>query len=51
VDDIVSFKYDPFDRRIYESSSSANSVYAYDEANLSEETNSSGAAVARYSLS
>ena len=45
----VSFKYDPFGRRIYKSSSAATSVYAYDGGNLIEETNSSGAAVARYS--
>jgi RHS repeat-associated protein len=45
----VSFKYDPFGRRIYKSSSSATSIYAYDGDNLIEETNSSGAAVARYS--
>jgi RHS repeat-associated protein len=44
----VSFKYDPFGRRIYKSSSSATSVYAYDGDNLIEETNSSGAVVARY---
>jgi RHS repeat-associated protein len=45
----VSFKYDPFGRRIYKSSSSGTSVFAYDADNLIEETNSSGAAVARYS--
>src|SRR5712664_3706336 len=45
----VSFKYDPFGRRIYKSSSSGTSVFAYDGDNLIEETNSSGAAVARYS--
>jgi RHS repeat-associated protein len=45
----VSFKYDPFGRRIYKSSSSAISIYAYDRANLVEETNSTGAVVARYS--
>src|ERR1700674_950070 len=47
--DIVrTFKYDPFGRRIYKSSSSATSVYAYDGDNLIEETNSSGAVGARY---
>ena len=46
----VSFKYDPFGRRIYKSSSSVTSVYAYDRNNLVEETNSTGAVVARYSL-
>ena len=45
----VSFKYDPFGRRIYKSSSSGTSIYAYDGINLVEETNSSGSAVARYS--
>ena len=45
----VSFKYDPFGRRIYKSSSGGTSIYAYDDDNLVEETNSSGAAVARYS--
>jgi RHS repeat-associated protein len=45
----VSFKYDPFGRRIYKSSASGTSIYAYDYDNLAEETNSSGAAVARYS--
>jgi RHS repeat-associated protein len=44
----VTFKYDPFGRRIYKSSSSGTSVYAYDWDNLIEETNSSGTAVARY---
>ena len=45
----VTFKYDPFGRRIYKSSTSGTSIYAYDRNNLIEETNSSGAAVARYS--
>jgi len=44
----VSFKYDPFGRRIYKSSSSGTSIYVYDLQNLIEETNSSGAVVARY---
>jgi hypothetical protein len=44
----VNFKYDPFGRRIYKSSSSATSVYVYDRVNLIEETSASGAAVARY---
>jgi RHS repeat-associated protein len=44
----VSFKYDPFGRRIYKSSSTATSIYAYDGDNLIEETNSSGGVVARY---
>ena len=45
----VSFKYDPSGRRIYKSSSSGTSIYAYDGANLIEETNTSGTVVARYS--
>ena len=44
----VTFKYDPFGRRIYKSSSSGTSIYAYDDNDLIEETNASGAAVARY---
>jgi len=44
----VSFKYDPFGRRIEKSSSSGTSVYAYDGSDIVEETNSSGAVVARY---
>jgi len=45
----VSFKYDPFGRRIYKSSTSATSIYAYDGDNLVEEANSSGTEVASYS--
>src|SRR5712691_4857592 len=45
----VSFTYDPFGRRIYKSSSSGTSVFAYDGNNHIEETNTSGAVVARYS--
>jgi len=45
----VSFKYDPFGRRIYKSSSTGTSIYAYDTDNLIEETNAAGAVVARYS--
>ena len=44
----VSFKYDPFGRRIYKSSSTATSIYAYDWVDLIEETNSTGTSVARY---
>ena len=44
-----SFKYDPFGRRIHKYSSSGTSVFAYDGDTLVEETNSSGAVVARYS--
>jgi len=43
-----TFKYDPFGRCIYKSSSSGTSIYAYDLDNLIEETNSSGSAVAPY---
>src|SRR6266704_5747244 len=43
-----SFKYDPFGRRIYKSSSSGTSIFAYDGDDLTEETNSTGAVVARY---
>jgi RHS repeat-associated protein len=46
--EIGTFKYDPFGRRIYKSSSTATSIYAYDGDNLIEETNSSGGVVARY---
>jgi RHS repeat-associated protein len=45
----VSFKYDPLGRRIYKSSSSGTSIYAYDIINLIEETNAAGGVVARYS--
>jgi RHS repeat-associated protein len=44
----VSFKYDPFGRRIYKSSPAATSVYAYDGDNLIEEVSSTGTATARY---
>ena len=44
----VTFKYDPFGRRIEKITSSTTSVYAYDRDNLIEETNGSGAVVARY---
>jgi len=44
----VSYRYDPFGRRIYKSSSSRTSIYAYDNNNLIEETNASGAVNARY---
>jgi RHS repeat-associated protein len=44
----VSFRYDPFGRRIYKSSSSGTSVFAYDADNPIEETNASGSAVTRY---
>lgn len=44
----VSFAYDPFGRRIKKVTPTATSVFAYDGDNLTEETNSSGAVVARY---
>ena len=44
----ISFKYDPFGRRIYKSSSAGTSIFAYDWDNIVEETNSTGAAAARY---
>jgi len=45
---LLTFKYDPFGRRIEKTTSSTTSIYAYDGDNLIEETNSSGAVVARY---
>ena len=47
--DTVTFKYDPFGRRIYKSTSAGTSVFAYDGDNLVEETNATGGVVARYS--
>jgi RHS repeat-associated protein len=44
----VTFAYDPFSRRIKKVTSTTTSIFAYDGDNLVEETNSSGAAVARY---
>jgi RHS repeat-associated protein len=44
----VSFAYDPFGRRIKKVTSSGTSIFAYDGDNLVEETNSSGAVLARY---
>ena len=45
----MSFAYDPFGRRIKKVSNAGTSIYACDGDNLIEETNSSGAVVARYS--
>jgi YD repeat-containing protein len=45
----VTFKYDPFGRRIHKSSSSGTSIYTFDGNELVDETNSSGGAVASYS--
>ena len=44
----VTFKYDPFGRRIYKSSPAGTSIYAYDGDNLVEETNATGGVAARY---
>jgi hypothetical protein len=44
----VTFKYDPFGRRVYKSSSAGTSIYVYDGDNQVEETNASGGVVARY---
>lgn len=44
----MSFKYDPFGRRIYKSSSSGTSIYAYSGPNVIEEVDQSGGVVARY---
>jgi RHS repeat-associated protein len=44
----VSFAYDPFGRRIKKVSSAGTSIFAYDSKNLIEETNGTGAVVARY---
>jgi RHS repeat-associated protein len=45
----VTFKYDPFGRRVEKISPSATSIFLYDGDNLIEEANSTGAVVARYS--
>ena len=44
----VSFKYDPFGRRIYKQSPSATSIFAYDGDSIAETTNQSGAVVTRF---
>jgi RHS repeat-associated protein len=44
----VSFKYDPFGRRIYKSSSSGTAIYVYDGDNAVETVNATGGVVARY---
>ena len=44
----VSFKYDPFGRRIEKISPATTSIFAYDGDNLVETVNSSGGVVARY---
>ena len=45
---IVTFKYDPFGRRIQKSSASGMTNYLYDEANSVEEINTTGTLIARY---
>ena len=47
----VSFKYDPFGRRIYKQSPTFTSLFAYDGDNLVETVNSSGSVVSRYTQS
>ncbi|MGB8589861.1 MAG: RHS repeat-associated core domain-containing protein [Candidatus Acidiferrales bacterium] len=44
----VTFKYDPFGRRIEKISPTATSIFAYDGPNLIETVNSTGGVVARY---
>ena len=44
----VSFKYDPFGRRIYKQSPSATSIFAYDGDSIAETTNQSGTVVTRF---
>jgi RHS repeat-associated protein len=44
----VTFKYDPFGRRIYKQSPNATSIFVYDGDALVETVNSSGGGVARY---
>jgi RHS repeat-associated protein len=45
----VTFKYDPFGRRIEKSSTATTSVFVYDKDNLIEQTSGTGAVAARYS--
>ncbi|MGC2330201.1 MAG: RHS repeat-associated core domain-containing protein [Candidatus Acidiferrales bacterium] len=47
----VSFKYDPFGRRIEKISPTTTSIFAYDGVNLIETVNSTGGVVARYTHS
>src|SRR5208283_678153 len=44
----VTFKYDPFGRRIYKSAPNFTGIFVYDGENLIETVNASGAVVARY---
>jgi len=45
----VTFKYDPFGRRIYKSSNPGTFIYAYDGTGIVETVNASGGVLARYS--
>jgi RHS repeat-associated protein len=45
----VTFKYDPFGRRIYKSSNAGTFIYAYDGTGIVETVNASGGVLARYS--
>src|SRR5712671_4007934 len=42
AEESLSFKYDPFGRRIYKSSDSGTSIFAYDADNMIEEVNAIG---------
>jgi RHS repeat-associated protein len=44
----ISFKYDPFGRRIYKQSPNATSIFVYDGVSLVETINASGSEVASY---
>jgi hypothetical protein len=44
----VTFKYDPFGRRIYKQSPTATSIFVYDGIGIVETVNASGSPVARY---
>ena len=44
----VTYQYDPFGRRIEKVSPTGTTIYAYDGANVVEELDGGGAAVARY---
>lgn len=44
----VTFKYDPFARRIYKSSSNGTTIYTFDRDSLTEETDASGTAVTTF---
>ncbi len=46
----VSFKYDPFGRRIQKSSAVGTTNYAYDGADMAEEVDATGSAMARYAM-